>query len=121
MMTDEHTKMLHKAFLDPEFLNRMKSLPDDQMILGDSKVASTLMAKAVALVADGEPICIGLMDNNPLFILDPPVMGDCYGREPWQLDDTVEWLEELRGVLGTMATNLRSTRDRMETDAEQTG
>ncbi len=118
METDEHTRSLHSYFCDREFLNRMKALTDSKMIPGDSEVASTLMAKAVALVADGEPICIGLNDDNPLFILDPRLMGYFYGREPYQLDHTVEWLEELRVVLGTMAANLRSIRDRMETDAE---
>ena len=75
------------------------------------------MAKAVALVADGELICVGVADSNPLFILDPPVMGYCYGREPWQLDHTVEWLEELREILGTMASNLRAIRQRMGANA----
>ena len=44
-------------------------------------------------------------------------MGYCYGREPWQLDHTVEWLEELREILGTMASNLRAIRQRMGANA----
>ena len=44
-------------------------------------------------------------------------MGYCYGHERWQLDDTVDWLEKLRVILGMMASNLRTIRDRMEADA----
>ena len=117
MKTDIHTKMLHKAFYDYEFLSLMKSSSFEKMIDGDSEAPSMLMAKVVALVAAGEPICIGLCDSEPLYILDPPVMGYYYGREPWQLDCTVEWLEELRVILGTMASNLRTIRDRMKADA----
>ena len=117
METDEYTKILHKAFYDPEFLNRMKSTSFDKMVDGDSEAPSMLMAKVVALVADGEPICIGLCDSEPLYILDPEVMGYYYGREPWQLDCTVEWLEELRVILGTMASNLRTIRERMAANA----
>ena len=117
MESDEHTKMLHEAFYDPEFLNHIKSSSFDEMVDGDSEAPSMLMAKVVALVAAGEPICMGLCDSNALYILDPPVMGYYYGREPWQLDCTVQWLEELRVILGTMASNLRTMRDRMEANA----
>ena len=114
MKTDSQTQMLKEAFYDCEFLKRMKSSSFEKMIDGDSEAPSMLMAKVVALVAEGEPICIGLCESEPLYILDPEVMGYYYGREPWQLDCTVEWLEELRMILGTMASNLRTIRDRME-------
>lgn len=117
MQADSQTQMLHKAYYDREFLNHMKSSSFEKMIVGDSEAPSMLMSKVVALIADGEPICIGLMDSNPLFILDPPVMGYYYGREPSGLDHTVQWLEELRVILGTMASNLRTMRDRMEANA----
>ena len=120
MKTDIHTKILHKNHCDLEFLNLMKSLPFSEMLPGDasdSDAPSTLMAKAAALVAAGEPICIGLYAYNPLFILDPALMGYYYGRKPDQLDHTVQWLEELRLILGTMASNLRTIRDRMEASA----
>ena len=116
MKTTSQSQM-KEAFYDSEFLNHMKDSSFEKMIDGDSEAPSMLMSKVVALIADGEPICIGLCDSNPLYILDPPVMGYYYGREPWQLDHTVEWLEELREILGTMASNLRIIRNRMEADA----
>ena len=117
MQTESQTQMLKEAFYDPEFLSLTRSSSFDKMIDGDSEAPSMLMAKVVALVAAGEPICIGLCDSNPLYILDPPEMGYYYGREPWQLDHTVEWLEELREILGTMALNLRAIREHMGANA----
>lgn len=119
METDISTKMLHKSFYNREFLERMKGSSFEKMIDGDSEAPSMLMAKAIALVEEGEPVCIGLCDNEPLYLLDPEMMGYYYAREPWQLDHTVDWLEELRVILGTMASNLRVIRDRMEANADR--
>jgi hypothetical protein len=116
MKTTSQSQM-KEAFYDSEFLNHMKDSSFEKMIDADSEAPSMMMAKVAALVASGEPICIGLMDGDPLLILDPPMMGYYYGREPWQLDHTVELLEELRVILGTMASNLRTMRDRMEANA----
>ena len=57
MQTDSQTQMLNEAFYDSEFLNYMKSSSFEKMIDGNSEAPSMLMAKVVALIADGEPIC----------------------------------------------------------------
>ena len=74
---------------------------------------SYLFLQVVALIADGDPVCIGLYDNNPAMILEPASMGYFLGREHWQVQHTIEWLQELRDLLGTMAENLRTIRQTM--------
>ena len=99
-----------------QFLNQMKALPASEMVPGDSSAPSTLMGMAAALIASGEPICIGLQDGNPLRVVDPPMLGYFYGTEPYQLEHTAVWLEELGEVLGVMALNLREIRKQMENE-----
>ena len=99
-----------------EFLNEMRTLPDSEMITGDSAAPSNLLSMASALIASGEPICIGLEDNDPLLVVDPRMMGYFRGREPYQLAHTAEWLEELAEFLSTMAANLQEIRKQMEND-----
>ena len=113
METDSSTTLQAISDGNSQLLTQVKALPDSEMIPGDHTVPSTMMARAASLIASGEPICIGLMDDNPLFILDPEVMGYYLGREPWQLEHTAGWLEELGEFLGTMASNLREIRKQM--------
>ena len=117
MRTRRLAWFLQSAYGDnKQFLNQMKALPASEMVPGDSSAPSTLMGMAAALIASGEPICIGLQDGNPLLVVDPPMMGYFYGTEPYQLEHTAVWLEELGEILGAMALNLREIRKQMEND-----
>jgi hypothetical protein len=112
MHTDPITERLVQYDGQETLLERLRALPPEQMILGDSEAPSTLFSQAVALAARGEPICIGLMDCNPILIMDPPMMGYFLGTGE-MLDSTIEWCEELGAVLHTMAANLKETRSRL--------
>ena len=76
-------------------------------VLSDEPPATSSRQAGGSSVADGEPVCIGLYDDQAEMTLDPTLMGYCLGTESWQIEHTIEWLEELRELFGAMAENLR--------------
>ena len=113
MHTDPLTESLRGADLDTDkFLQELKLMPDTEMIPGSRESAWRMMARAAVLIADGEPICLGILDDDALYIIDPDAIGYFRASEPWQLDHTIGWLEELQGFFATMTASLKEIRAR---------
>jgi hypothetical protein len=122
MKIDEHTKLYENCLGSCSgFLSRLMALPLGGMVGGDDEeeAPSTMLAQAAVLIARGEPICIGLYDHNPILIADPPMMGYYHGQDPSDLEASIDWLEELSSFLDCMASNLRVTQARMESQTEE--
>jgi hypothetical protein len=99
-------------------LEKLRAIPAGHRLTGSEQVCgpASLLEQAAALVRKGEPICIGLSEDWAAAILDPHWMGYFLATEPSEIEETIEWLNELQELLGGMASNLgaileRTTRD----------